>query len=180
MFKKSKKGEDESSRTLNVDASMQGDLIFKDPVDLKISGNFEGSLNTKGSLFVGENAEVNAEIKGENIKVAGKIVGNVKATSKIHLLDGAHVIGDIDTPSLVIEEGAFLQGNCHMIAEGGKSATEKKQIMDRHQLAEYLEVEPETVDEWIENRKIPAFKENNQWKFDKAKIDAWVASEKVK
>ncbi len=180
MFKKSRRSKKENVKTLDMDASMQGRLVFRDPVDLKISGKFEGSLDAKGNLTIGEGAVVNAEITGENIRISGKVVGNITATSKLILSSGAHVIGDINTSSLVVEEGAFLQGNCHMVTQGEKSAKPKKQTLNRRQLAEYLEVELETVDEWIENRKIPAFKENNEWKFDKSKIDAWVATEKVK
>ena len=58
MGKRDKKHEVE--KTLDVDASMQGSLIFKDPVNLKINGRFEGTLNTKGNLMIGEHATVNA------------------------------------------------------------------------------------------------------------------------
>jgi len=180
MFKGSKKDtEGKKSNVLDVDASMQGSLVFKDPVDLKISGQFEGSLNTKGNLTVGENAAVNAEVKGENIVVSGKVVGDIFTTSKLTLTRTARIIGDIQTPVLKVEEGAVLQGNCQMVS-GDESSSKKKEILNSKQLTEYLEVDSNEVNEWIKNRKIPAFKENNEWKFDKAKIDAWVVSEKIK
>ena len=180
MFKRSGISRDKDLKTLDMDASMQGKLVFRDPVDLKISGTFEGSLDTKGSLTIGEGAVVNAEIKGEDISIAGKVIGNISAVGKLVLAKTAHVIGDINVSILVIEEGAYLEGNCHMITEEEKASKKEKQILDRKQLAEYLEVDLKTVDEWIENRKIPAFKEDNEWKFDKSKIDAWVVSERIK
>ena len=67
MFKKSRRSKKENVKTLDMDASMQGKLVFRDPVDLKISGKFEGSLDTKGNLTIGEGAVVNAEITGENM-----------------------------------------------------------------------------------------------------------------
>jgi excisionase family DNA binding protein len=179
MFKKEKRSKKETVKTLDMDASMQGKLAFSDPVDLKISGKFEGSLDTKGSLTIGDGAVVNAQIKGENIVISGKVVGNISATVRLTLSGTACVIGDITTGSLIVEEGAFLQGNCHMMQEE-KNRAPKKQILNRRQLAEYLEIDSETLDQWIENRKIPAFQENNEWRFDKSKIDAWVASEKIK
>lgn len=181
MFNKSKKNLDEKKpKILDIDADMQGKLVFKDAVELKISGNFEGNLDTKGNLIIGENAVVNAEIKGENIFVSGKVVGDIRATSKLSVLKNARIIGDINTPVLMVEEGACFQGNCHMITELGDKTGLKKQFLDCQQLAEYLEVELETVNEWIKDRKIPVFKENNEWKFDKSKIDAWVTTEKIK
>ena len=181
MFKKAKKDSGAKvPKTLDVDASMQGKLVFRDPVDLKISGKFEGNLDTKGSLIIGEKATVNAEIKGEDITISGKVVGDINATSKLKLTKGAQIIGDINTPALEVETGAVLQGNCQMITQGQKGSGARTQVLDRQQLAEYLEVDTETVDEWIKNRKIPAFKESNEWRFDKIKIDAWVATEKIK
>jgi excisionase family DNA binding protein len=180
MFKGSKKDtEGKKTKVLDVDASMQGRLVFKDAVDLKISGQFEGSLDTKGNLTVGENASVNAEIKGENVTISGKVVGDIITSSKLCLSRTARVIGDVRTPVLKIEEGAVLQGNCQMVTDDS-SGGKKKTILDSRQLAEYLEVELAEVEQWIKDRKIPAFKENNDWKFDKSKIDAWVASEKIK
>ena len=180
MFKGSKKDtEGKKSKVLDVDASMQGKLVFKDPVDLKISGKFEGSLDTRGNLTVGENASVNAEVKGEDVTISGKVVGDIITTSKLTLTRTARIIGDIKTPVLKVEEGAVLQGNCQMVSSD-ESTSKKKEILNSKQLAEYLEVDSDEVDEWIKNRKIPAFKESNEWKFDKAKIDAWVVAEKIK
>ncbi len=180
MFKGSREdAEGKKSKVLDVDARMQGSLIFKDPVDLKISGQFEGSLDVKGNLIVGENALVNAEVKGENVTVSGKIVGDIITSSKLTLTRTARIIGDIKTPVLKVEEGAVLQGNCRMISSE-ESSGKKKEFLNSKQLAEYLEVELDEVYEWIKNRKVPVFKENNEWKFDKAKIDAWVVSEKIK
>ena len=69
MGKKDKRHEAE--KILDVDAAMQGSLIFKDPVNLRINGRFEGTLNTKGSLMIGENAVVDADISGDSIVIAG-------------------------------------------------------------------------------------------------------------
>ncbi|MCK5306618.1 MAG: polymer-forming cytoskeletal protein [Candidatus Omnitrophica bacterium] len=181
MFKHPKKDTDEDRHNvLDMDASMQGSLVFKDHVDLKISGKFEGSLEVKGSLTVGEMAVVNAEIKGEEITISGKVMGDISATSRLSLTGTARIIGDISTPVLEVQEGAVLQGNCQMLTQEQKAGSIKKQALNCQQLAEYLEVGLNEVDEWIKNHKIPAFKENNEWKFDKAKIDAWVATEKIK
>ena len=181
MFKKTKKdAETKIPKILDMDASMQGRLVFRDPVDLKISGTFEGSLDTKGSLIIGEKATVNAEIKGENITISGKVVGDIIATSKLRLTKDAQIIGDINTPALEVEIGAVLQGNCQMITRGQKGSGAKTQVLNCEQLTEYLEVDMQTVEEWIKNRKIPTFKEGNEWKFDKIKIDAWVTTEKIK
>ena len=46
--------EPEPSKVLDVTASMEGSLIFQEPVVLRISGRFEGTLTTRGELTVGQ------------------------------------------------------------------------------------------------------------------------------
>jgi len=48
-----RKDEEFAEKILDVDASMQGTLAFKDPVNLRINGKFDGKLDTKGSLTIG-------------------------------------------------------------------------------------------------------------------------------
>ena len=49
-------------KVMDVDASMQGSLSFKDPVNLRINGKFEGTLEVRGNLTIGQNAIVLADI----------------------------------------------------------------------------------------------------------------------
>ena len=165
-------------KVLDVDASMQGTMSFKDPVNLRINGRFEGKLETKGTLTIGQNAEVKADIQGEDITIAGKVVGTISALSRLNIIAPAHVTGDIRTPLLSISEGAVLNGRCQM----GDSSTwqsSANKVMSLPEVARYLEVETSLVEEWANQKKIPAVREENNWKFSKDEIDNWVAREKV-
>ena len=44
--------EQPEEKSIEINAQMQGSLTFEDPVNLKINGNFKGSLNTKGTLTI--------------------------------------------------------------------------------------------------------------------------------
>ena len=105
MMGKNKKHEVE--RILDVDASMQGTLSFKDPVNLKINGKFEGILNTKGNLMIGEHASVNADVTGESIIIAGNVRGNISALKELKLIAPACVVGEIKTPLLLFEKPSY-------------------------------------------------------------------------
>jgi len=179
MRREKEKGAEE--KVLEVDASMQGSLSFRDPVNLKINGKFEGTLDTKGSLIIGENAVVHASIKGETITVSGKVTGNITAQEVIRIFPPGEIIGDITTPSLEVKEGAILQGNCQM-GKGAKFSApiSHRELLTAEELARYLEVETSSVLEWAERGKIPAVREGNFWKFDRTKIDEWVSNEKIK
>tara|TARA_Y100000031_G_C8198783_1_gene375137 strand:- start:496 stop:1014 length:519 start_codon:yes stop_codon:yes gene_type:complete len=163
-------------KILDVDARMQGTLAFKDPVNLRINGNFEGKLDTKGSLTMGENSTVRADINGEEITVAGKITGNITALKELKILSKAHIVGDIQTPVLSVESGAVIQGKCSML----NTKNQKDRILDVEELARYLEVETSNILSWAKSGNIPAFKEGNEWKFDRTLVDEWIAKERAK
>ncbi|MBI5144163.1 MAG: polymer-forming cytoskeletal protein [Candidatus Omnitrophica bacterium] len=170
----------ETEKVLDVDASMQGTLIFKDPVNLRINGRFEGTLNTKGSLMIGEHAVVNADVTGESIVVAGKVNGNIIALKELKLVSPACVVGDIKTPLLSIAEGAVLEGNSRMLSKARSETAASQNTMTPEELAKYLEVDMALVTEWANSGKLPGTKNGNSWRFDRAKVDEWVATEKIK
>lgn len=166
-------------KILDVDASMQGSLEFRDPVNLRINGTFEGSLNTKGSLTIGENASVRANITGEAIIVAGDVKGDIKAQKSLKIVPPARVIGNIQTPLLNIVEGATLEGYCQMLS-GNKMAPQHGDYLSIDEVARYLDVDPMEVAKWVTNGRLPGIKDNEKWKFERSKIDEWVATEKIK
>lgn len=181
MALRDRRRDKEEEKILDVDAAMQGTLVFRDPVNLRINGRFEGSLDTKGNLTIGEKASVEAKISGESIVIAGTVKGDVVAKKELRLASSARMIGDIETPVLSVIEGALLQGNCRMIEEGGASKSEgKRNILTVEELAKYLDMDDSSVLEWANMGKIPAFREANTWKFEKSRIDEWIVNEKIK
>ena len=156
-------------KTLDVDAAMQGSLSFKDPVNLRINGKFEGNLDTRGNLTIGTTAVINADIVGDNIIVGGRVRGKITARERLTLLPQAIVEGHIYPARLNVAEGAVLEGQCSMLHD----------FLNPEQLAKYLEVELNSIVEWANSGKVPGNKEGNDWKFDRKAIDSWVAAGKI-
>lgn len=156
-------------KVLDVDASMQGSLSFKDPVNLRINGKFEGTLDTQGNLTIGQAAVVCAEITGDNIIIGGKVKGRIIAKEMLTLLPTAIVEGDIYPVKLNVAEGAILDGRCSMLQD----------FLSPEELARYLEVDLNSIMEWANSGRMPALKEGGGWRFERKAIDTWVASGKV-
>jgi cytoskeletal protein CcmA (bactofilin family) len=156
-------------KTIDVDAAMQGTLSFKDPVNLRINGKFQGNLDTRGNLTIGPTAVINADIVGDNIIIGGRVKGKVTAKERLTLLPQAIVEGHIFPAKLNIAEGAIFDGQCTMLHD----------FLNVEELAKYLEVEISSITEWANSGKVPASKENNDWKFERKAIDSWVASGKI-
>lgn len=91
---------------------MQGELRFRDT--FRIDGRVKGRIVSDHTLIVGESAHVDAEIDCGVVSIRGSVSGRVQGRQKIELLSGSRVQATLVSPCLVIEEGAFFQGQCDM------------------------------------------------------------------
>jgi excisionase family DNA binding protein len=156
-------------KSIDISAQMQGTLSFKDPVNLKINGNFKGTLEVRGTLTIGSSAFVEAHITGDNIIVAGKVRGDIIAKKMLVLMPGTVLTGNISTPKLNIVEGAVFQGMCQMIED----------TLTVDEVSMYLEIEPSAIIELAKTGEIPASKNGDEWIFQRSKIDSWASTGKV-
>ena len=171
-------------KVLDVDAAMQGTIVFKDPVSLRINGRFEGKLQCRGTLTIGEHAVVTADILGDQIIIAGRVQGEIEAHESLSLVAPAVVHGTIKTPSLSIAPGAVFQGGCQMLTEDEAAPPERPTStaggLSVEDVSRYLDVDRETITQWATEGRIPAERDGATWRFDRAKIDAWLVSEKAR
>lgn len=171
---------EKDDKILDVHAGMQGTLRFEDPVNLRINGKFEGTLDTKGFLMLGKNANIKANITGESVSIAGNVNGNIKATKNLKLESTAVLIGDVESPKLAIEDGAILNGRITMDGTVREGDSSRGDWLSIDQLAKYLEVDLNKINEWADNGMLPGTKEAGEWVFDKSKVDQWISEGKVK
>src|ERR1700674_173407 len=85
--------------------------------DLFVDGLVDGKLNlTNGSLTIGPNGCVKADVNAREVIVRGRIEGKVTGRDKVQLWSTGQVTGEVQTERLAIEEGALLRGK----VEAGK------------------------------------------------------------
>ncbi len=92
------------------------------PHEIRISGEFKGSIKCSDTLIVGKEGVVKAEIEAQNTIVSGTIEGNLTCGGRVELEDGASVIGDITASELIINQGAEFQGRS---AKTSKNSSKK-------------------------------------------------------
>jgi cytoskeletal protein CcmA (bactofilin family) len=81
---------------------------------IRIEGTFEGKIQIKGMLVVGETGRVTCEnVVANTVIVAGAIKGNITA-EKLQIRSTGRVWGDVVVISFTTEEGAFLRGQIQM------------------------------------------------------------------
>lgn len=88
---------------------------------IRIDGQVNGEIVSKGDVIVGESGRVEATVEGRNIVVAGTIHGNVGASGRLEIAATGKLYGDLSASSLVIDEGAVFHGT---------SKTEHRHVSD--------------------------------------------------
>jgi cytoskeletal protein CcmA (bactofilin family) len=97
---------------LDRGATFKGEMEFEDT--MRIDGRFNGRIVSKNELIVGESAHIEGDIHVGRIAISGTVVGKIVADQRVEIHRNGKVFSDIDTPALIIEEGAIFQGNCVM------------------------------------------------------------------
>jgi cytoskeletal protein CcmA (bactofilin family) len=100
-----------------------GEANFK--AMMRVDGHLSGRVNsTSGTLIVGSNGKVDANIEVAVAIIHGNVNGDIIATQRLELGRAAKLNGNIQTASLMIEPGALFEGSCKMIkVSAGKSKT---------------------------------------------------------
>jgi cytoskeletal protein CcmA (bactofilin family) len=111
-----------------------GEANFK--AMMRVDGHLSGRVSsTSGTLIVGANGKVDANIEVAVAVIHGTINGDIIATQRLELGRAAKVHGNIQTPSLIIEQGAIFEGTCKMLqmsqaADKAKSNVKKEEPLD--------------------------------------------------
>lgn len=83
---------------------------------LRVDGHLVGSVTSEaGTLIIGTNGQVDANIMVAAAMINGTVNGDVIASEKLQLGRTARVMGNIQSPRLIVEEGAILEGSCSML-----------------------------------------------------------------
>lgn len=110
--------------------TLTGEANFKGM--LRVDGHLSGQVRSEGgTLIVGNNGQVDADIEVAIATIHGAVNGDITASQRLELGRAAKVKGNITTPSLIIEQGAVFEGSCRMFQQ--KDAQQEKQRDDRAQ-----------------------------------------------
>ena len=94
---------------------IKGEILS--PCDIRIDGTFEGKIQSKGRVVVGESAHIKGDIVCDSIDLWGKVEGNVFVKDTLNLKEGCTVNGNLNIRKLSVELGATFNGSCQTITE---------------------------------------------------------------
>ena len=92
--------------------SWSGDL--ESSGSLHVHGRVEGSLTARDTIFIAEEADVEAVIRAAKVTVAGNVRGSVHCAERFEVLPHGKVAGEIHAPTIAIHDGAIVAGDISM------------------------------------------------------------------
>ncbi len=101
----------------NINIISSGSVVtgtFKSNSDLRISGTVDGEVRAESKCIVSESGLVKGDLVTKEADIAGTIQGELKVSNRLILRASAKVTGDIQTKTLMVEEGAHIDGSCKM------------------------------------------------------------------
>ncbi|MBN2736337.1 MAG: polymer-forming cytoskeletal protein [Spirochaetales bacterium] len=99
---------------------------------LRIDGDFTGVIRTKGKVLVGSNGRVECTMYAGTVVVGGIVRGDIYSTEKVIILSTGMVIGNIQSPRLIVEEGVLFHGTCLINPDVDEQAQQRKLIENNH------------------------------------------------
>jgi cytoskeletal protein CcmA (bactofilin family) len=122
-----------------------GEASFK--AMMRIDGQLSGRVSsTGGTLVIGTNGRVDANIEVAVATVHGTVNGDIIATQRLELGRSAKVSGNIQTPSLMIEQGAVFEGSCKMTQLSAAADKSKKAFAQDDQVLDTTRMKTVSAD----------------------------------
>lgn len=97
---------------LDTGSHINGELRFE--TTFRVDGKLTGIVRSGGDLVVGEGGEVEGEVEVGQVFVSGVVRGTIRAARRVQITPTGKVFADLETPALIVEDGALFEGRCAM------------------------------------------------------------------
>ncbi len=100
-------------------ATIEGTIQVKG--DIRIGGVVKGEVEVDGKLITTKDGQIEGDARTKEADIAGKVIGSITAKERLIMRSTCTVEGDVQTPKMVIEDGAIFSGKADMSPSSGKS-----------------------------------------------------------
>ena len=97
---------------------------FNGTGNIVIDGVLKGGVKTAGNIYIGDHANVTADLEAKSARIGGEVKGNLKIEGLLQVVGSAKIFGDIECALLSVDSGAIINGKLVM----GKDLSPVKNI----------------------------------------------------
>ena len=118
---------------------------------LRVDGHLTGRVTSEnGTLIIGATGKVDANIAVAAALINGTVNGDIIASEKVEFGRTARVTGNVQTPRLVMEDGAILEGGCSMTKARETAEKRNSDANSRHAVEETYQISEPTLEEFAD------------------------------
>ncbi len=123
---------DPQMTVVSHNTSWKGEIISEG--SMHIHGKFEGVIRADQDVFILDEATVSAEVRAQNVVIAGQYDGEVSCGNRFEVLPSGRVQGSVRAPVLVVHDGAQINGSIQMTSSE-KERPEPTSLVHRREAA---------------------------------------------
>ena len=101
-----------ANTTIGSSFVIEGEITSED--NIIVQSTVKGKMTTSQPVFVENSATLEADVTAESVEISGNVTGNVSASTRVELKSDAKVVGDVQSPRILIADGALFKGNIDM------------------------------------------------------------------
>src|SRR5947208_6215895 len=102
-------------------SNFEGTLKTEGPV--RLLGSIQGEIESKSTIYVEEKAHVTARLTGAHVSIAGHVDGQIYCEGRVEIRPTGRVTGEINAGALIVQEGAYFDGNSKMATGNTANST---------------------------------------------------------
>jgi len=106
---------EDCSSTIGSGSIWQGN--FQTDGSVRLDGKVSGEVKAAGTVIITQGAQVNAVIQARFVVIGGSFDGQLYCSERLELLPTSRIKGSMTTPQISVGEGAFIDGEIHMVEE---------------------------------------------------------------
>jgi cytoskeletal protein CcmA (bactofilin family) len=119
---------------LGKNVVIQGQIRSRE--DLTIEGEVDGTIEMlEHRLTIATEGKVRANVKAREIEVLGSIEGKIEAVEKVYIRKSAHLVGDIHSAGVIIEDGGYIKGSIELSCRPADSQNVRREPSSLEALA---------------------------------------------
>ena len=101
-----------ASTVIGQGITVDGEIVASEP--LVVQGLVKGVVRLEDTVHIEAEGQVEAEVHGVDVVIAGTLTGQVTARTRVEIKRGGKMLGDVKTPRLLIADGALFRGQIEM------------------------------------------------------------------
>ena len=111
---------DPDETVLGEGARLEGTI--RSDRSVRVRGTVSGEIESRDQVTIEGTARVDARIVAERVIVIGEVSGQIECGGRVEIAPTGRVTGEVRTGTLIIQEGAFFQGQLTMVPKDGPIA----------------------------------------------------------